>query len=52
MAHLPRIVNVQHLGVRVLRVRFDDGLSRDLDFAGTLDGVLANIDNDESLAPV
>ncbi len=52
MAHLPRIVNVQHLGARVLRVRFDDGLSRDLDFAGTLDGVLANIDNDESFGRV
>jgi len=33
-------------------VRFDDGLSRDLDFAGTLDGVLANIDNDESFGRV
>jgi len=42
-----RVIEVKHLGGRVLRVVFSDGLVRDLDFAGTLPGVLAIIDDDD-----
>lgn len=42
-----RVVEVEHLGGRVLRVVFSDGLVRELDFAGTLPGVLAIVDDDD-----
>lgn len=42
-----RVVEVEHLGGRVLRVVFSDGLVRELDFAGALPGVLAIIDDDD-----
>ena len=41
-----RVTNVEHLGARVLRLGFSDGLVRELDFAGTLTGILAIIDDD------
>jgi Protein of unknown function (DUF2442) len=44
----PRVVDVEHLGGRLRRVTFSDGLVRELDFAGTLDGLLASIDSDEA----
>ena len=42
-----RVIEVEHLGGRVLRVMFSDGLVRELDFAGALPGVLAIIDDDD-----
>lgn len=42
-----RVTDVEHLGGRVLRVVFADGLVREIDFAGALPGVLAAIDDDE-----
>jgi hypothetical protein len=42
-----RVMEVEHLGGRVLRVVFSDGLVRELDFAGTLPGALAIIDDDD-----
>lgn len=41
-----RVTSVEHLGGRVLRLAFSDGLVRELDFTGTLTGVLATIDDD------
>jgi hypothetical protein len=42
-----RVTDVEHLGGRVLRVVFADGLVRELDFAGALPGVLSAIDDDD-----
>lgn len=42
-----RVTDVEHLGGRVLRVAFADGLVRELDFAGALPGVLSSIDDDD-----
>lgn len=52
MSALARITEVSHLGDRRLRVTFSDGLVRELDFTGTLDGVLASIDDDEAFGRV
>ncbi len=41
------MTTVEHLGERVLRVAFSDGLIRELDFAGSLPGVLSMIDHDD-----
>lgn len=49
---LARVTEVEHLGARVLRVTFSDGLVRELDFAGALPGVLATIDDDATFAGV
>ncbi len=43
---MPRVIDVEYLGGRVLKITFSDHLVRELDFTGTLDGVLASIDND------
>lgn len=48
----PRVSEVEHLGLRVVRVTFDDGLVRELDFDGVLPGVLAIIDDDEIFGTV
>ena len=50
MSALARVTDVQHLGARVLRVTFSDGLVRELDFADALFGVLATIDDDVTFA--
>lgn len=50
MAALTRVTDVAHLGARMLRVAFSDGLVRELDFAGQLPGVHAMIDNDVAFA--
>jgi hypothetical protein len=42
-----RVTAVEHLGGRVLRVVFADGLVRELDFEGALPGVLSAIDDDD-----
>lgn len=47
-----RVIAVEHLGRRVLRVTFDDGLVRELDFADALPGVLAIIDDDDAFPSV
>ena len=52
MSTLVRVTDVEHLGGRLLRVMFSDGLVRELDFADQLPGVLASIDNDASFAAV
>jgi len=52
MARLPRVADVEHLGQRRLRVTFTDGLVRELDFAGSLDGVLSSLDDDPAFAEV
>ena len=38
MSALPRITRAEHLGGFVLRLTFSDGLVRELDFAGVLEG--------------
>jgi hypothetical protein len=50
MSVLPRVTKVHHLGGRKLRVTFSDGLVRELEFAGTLTGLLASIDDDDVFA--
>ena len=52
MTVLARVTDVQHLGARVLRLTFSDGLVRELDFANALPGVLATIDDDLTFAQV
>ena len=47
-----RVTAVDHLGGRSLRIAFSDGLVRELDFEGVLDGLLSSIDNDETFAAV
>jgi hypothetical protein len=42
-----RVTDVEHLGGRVLRIVFADGLVRELDFEGALPGVLSAIDDDD-----
>jgi Protein of unknown function (DUF2442) len=46
MTALARVTSVEHLGGRMLRTTFSDGLVRELDFVGALPGVLATIDDD------
>lgn len=41
-----RVRSVAHLRGRVLRLSFSDSLVRELDFSGTLTGILATIDDD------
>jgi hypothetical protein len=41
---------VQHLGGRRLSITFDDGLVRELDFAGVLVGLLEALDDDDVFA--
>jgi len=45
---LARVTDVECLGRREIRVTFSDGLVRELDFAGTLTGLLATIDDDDA----
>ena len=52
MARPPRVADVEHLGQRRLRLTFTDGLVRELDFAGSLDGVLSSLDDDRAFAEV
>ncbi len=47
-----RVTDVEHLGGRVLRVVFADGLVRELDFGGALPGVLSVIDDDDVFSTV
>jgi hypothetical protein len=47
---LPRVASVAHLGGRVLRVEFSDGLVRELDLEGALRGVLSTVDDDDVFA--
>jgi hypothetical protein len=47
MSRPARVVSVEHLGGRVLRLVFTDGLVRELDFEGALPGILADVDADE-----
>ena len=52
MNELVRVAAVECLGARVLRVVFNDGLVRELDFVDALPGVFATIDNDEQFGRV
>jgi hypothetical protein len=52
MTALVRVTGVEHLGNRVLRVEFSDGLARELDFAGALPGILSTLDDDAAFAEV
>ncbi len=52
MVRSPRVTDVEHLGERRLRITFSDGLVRELDFAGTLGGVLATLDDDAAFSTV
>jgi hypothetical protein len=52
MTALARVTAVEHLGARLLRVTFSDGLVRELDLADALPGVLATIDDDAAFAEV
>lgn len=47
MSRPPRVTSVEHLGGRVLRLVFTDGLVRELDFEGALVGILAEVDVDD-----
>jgi hypothetical protein len=49
---IPRVISVEHLSARVLRVTFNDGLVRELDFEGALPGILATVDDDTVFATV
>lgn len=50
MSRSPRVVEVECIGARQLRVTFTDGLVRELDFAGVLIGIFQSIDDDASFA--
>ena len=52
MTVLARMTDVEHLGARVLKITFSDGLVRELDFAGALPGLLVTIDDDLAFAQV
>jgi len=52
MAELARVNAVEHLGARVLKIEFTDGVVREIDFAGALPGILATIDDDEAFSNV
>lgn len=52
MSGLPRVTNVEVVAARTLRVFFSDGLVRELDFATSLIGFLAVIDDDTAFAAV
>jgi hypothetical protein len=52
MDALVRVTDVEHIGGRQLRVVFSDGLVREIDFAGSLPGILSTIDNDEAFRDV
>jgi len=45
MSALVRVTNVVFLGGRSLSITFSDGLVRELDFTGTLVGLLAELDD-------
>ncbi|MGY9075377.1 MAG: DUF2442 domain-containing protein [Acidimicrobiales bacterium] len=47
MSRPARVTSVEHLGARLLRLVFTDGLVRELDFDGALPGILAQVDTDE-----
>ena len=47
MGRPARVVSVEHLGGRVLKPVFTDGLVRELDFEDALPGILAEVDDDE-----
>jgi len=47
-----RVVEVEHLGERRLRIVFSDDLVRELDFDGVLTGALSGIDDDEVFGAV
>jgi hypothetical protein len=44
---LARVTDVEHLGGRLMRVAFSDGLVRELDYTGALPGVLSVVDDDD-----
>lgn len=46
MSRPARVASVEHLGDRLLRLVFTDGLVRELDFTDAMPGVLAAIDDD------
>ncbi len=50
MSRPARVASVEHLGDRLLRLVFTDGLVRELDFAGALPGVLAALEDDAVFA--
>jgi len=50
MSRPARVASVEHLGGRVLKLVFTDGLVRELDFEGALRGILAEVDVDEVFA--
>ena len=52
MAGLGCVAAVEHLGARVLRIEFTDALVREIDFAGSLPGFLATIDDDDVFSTV
>jgi Protein of unknown function (DUF2442) len=52
MSALVRVTEVHHLGERVLRVTFSDGLVRELDFADALPGLFAALDDDAAFGAV
>ncbi len=43
---MPRVVAVEYLGGRILKLTFSNHRVRELDFANTLNGVLQQIDDD------
>lgn len=48
---MPRVVEVDHLGGRTLRITFSDGLVRELDFSGSLQGgVFAPLEDESAFA--
>ncbi len=49
---LIRVTHVEHIGQRVLRVVFTDGLVRELDFSPCCSGVFAALDDDATFRDV
>jgi len=52
MNTLARVVDVEHLGHRQLRLVFSDGLVRELDLRDVLTGILSSLDDDDAFSAV
>ncbi len=52
MSTFARVVEVEHLGHRQLRLVFSDGLVRELDLQDVLTGILSTLDDDDAFVAV
>ncbi len=49
---MPRVIDVEYLGGRALKVTFSNHKVRELDFTAMLDGILRSIDDDNVFGQV